>query len=64
MFQLVEKDRNFGVLQPFLVSIFEPIWYNEGEGEKGPFFFIFLGNIIEHNIFLSLLINDLVIIFK
>jgi hypothetical protein len=39
--QLLDQVRDFGVLQPFLVSSLEPIWYNEGEGKEGPFFFIF-----------------------
>jgi hypothetical protein len=54
----------FGVVQPFLTNNLEPIWYNEGEGEKGPVFFIFPEKIIIHYIFLSLLINDLIIIAK
>jgi hypothetical protein len=62
--QLVEQARNFGVLHPFLTNILEPIWYNEGEGEKGPVFFIFPGNNIGHYIFLTLIVNDLIIISK
>jgi hypothetical protein len=42
----------------------DPIWYNEGEGGKGPLFFIFSGNRINHYIFLSLLVNDFIIIAK
>jgi hypothetical protein len=42
----------------------ESIWYNEGEGEKGPVFFIFLGKSIDHYIFLALIVNDLIIIAK
>jgi hypothetical protein len=60
----VEQARNFGVLQPFLTNGFKPIWYNDGEGEKGPIFFIFLGKSIVHYTFLSLLVNDLIIIAK
>jgi hypothetical protein len=60
----VEQARNFWVLQPFLTNSLEPIWYNEEEGEKGPIFFIFSGKSINHYIFLSLLVNDLIIISK
>jgi hypothetical protein len=62
--QLVERARNFGVSQPFLRNSFEPIWQDEGEGEKGPIIFIFPGKSIGHYIFLSLLVNDLIIISK
>jgi hypothetical protein len=60
----VEQARNFGVLQPFLMNNLEPSWYNEGEGEKGPVLFIFPGKSINHYMFLSLLVNDLIIISK
>jgi hypothetical protein len=60
----VEQARNFWVLQPFLMNNLDPIWYNEGEGEKGPFVFIFSGKIINHYILLDLLVNDLIIIAK
>jgi hypothetical protein len=59
----VEQARNFGVLQPFLTNNLEPIWYNEGEGEKGQVF-IFPGKSIGHYIILSLLVNDLIIMAK
>jgi hypothetical protein len=60
----VEHARNVWALQPFMMNNLESIWYNEGEGEKGPVFFIFLGKSICHYIFLSLLVNDLIIIAK
>jgi hypothetical protein len=64
MLQLVEQARNFGVLQSFLTNNLEPIWNNEGEGEKGVIFFIFFGKSIRCYIFLSLLVNYLIIIAK
>jgi hypothetical protein len=62
--QLLDQVRKFGVLQPFLVNNLEPIWYNEGEGKEGPFFFILPGKSINNHILFSLLVNDLIIISK
>jgi hypothetical protein len=64
MLQLVEHARNFWVLQPFVTNSLDPILYNEGEGEKGPIFFIFPGKSIDHEIFISFLVNDIIIITK
>jgi hypothetical protein len=41
-----------------------PTLINEGEGEKGPIFFIFPRKSIIHYSFLSLIVNDLIIIAK
>jgi hypothetical protein len=60
----LDQLRSFGVLQPFLEKNFNPIWYNEGEGKNGSFFFILSGETINHYIFFSLLVNDLIIIAK
>jgi hypothetical protein len=60
----VDQAINFGVVQPFPMNNLEPTWYNEGKGEKGPFFFIFPGKRIDHYIFLVLLVNYLIIIAK
>jgi hypothetical protein len=46
------------------VNNLEPIWYNEGEGKKGPFIFIFSGKCINNHIVFSFLVNDLIIISK
>jgi hypothetical protein len=62
--QLLDQARYFGVLQPFLASNLEPIWYNEGEGKKGPFFFIFSVKSVNDHILFALLVNDLIIIAK
>jgi hypothetical protein len=50
------------VLQPFLVNMLEPIWYNEGEGKETPLFFIVPRKNVNNHIFFSLLVNDLIII--
>jgi hypothetical protein len=62
--QLVDYAINFGVLHPFLENNLDPIWYNEGEGEKGAVLFIIPGKNVHYYIFLSLLVNDLIIISK
>jgi hypothetical protein len=56
--------RNFGILYPFLVNILEPIWYNEGEGKKGPSIFIFSSKCVSNYIVFSFLVNDIKIISK
>jgi hypothetical protein len=54
----------FGVFSPFLVNNLKPICNNEGEGKEEPFLFLLLGEGINHHIFFSLLVNDLIIISK
>jgi hypothetical protein len=60
--QLLDKVRNFGVFQPFLGNNLELIWYNEGEGKEGTFFFILPRKSISNHILFFLLVNDLIII--
>jgi hypothetical protein len=62
--QLLDKAINFGVMQPFLVSILEPIWYNEGERKRGSFIFILRGKSVINHIFFSLLVNYIISISK
>jgi hypothetical protein len=50
-------------LPPFLENNLKPICDNEGEEKEGPFF-ILSGEGINHHIFFSLLVNDLIIIPK
>jgi hypothetical protein len=40
------------------------IWYNEGEGEKGPFIFIFLRKSVNNHILFEFLVNDVIVIMK
>jgi hypothetical protein len=47
-----------------LAHSLEPIWYNEGEGEKEPFIFIFSRKSVNNHIFFAFLVNDLIIITK
>jgi hypothetical protein len=51
-------------LVAILENRLEPIWYNEGEGKEGPFFFILLGKSVNNHILFFLLVNDLIIISK
>jgi hypothetical protein len=62
--QLLDKARNFGALQPFLMNKLEPIWYNEKERKNKPFIFILPGKSINNPILFTLLVNYLIIISK
>jgi hypothetical protein len=46
------------------VNLLKPICDNEREGKKGPVFFIFPGKGINHHIFFSFFVDDLIIISK
>jgi hypothetical protein len=56
--------RNILVLQPLWENNLERLWYSEEEGKEGPCFFILSGKSVNDHIFVSLLVNDFIIISK